>query len=260
MKNLSLSDLAEKLKSSPRVKGIFTTGSTAGKMSPSSDIDIVVVLDRNSEKIKSIYTLIENRLADIFFLDFGFVARLKNKKVVSANDLEGMVVEWLAHGKIEYDPTGALFTLKAKIDEEPPRQRIHDSEKRDLWIKVNYNFIANFRHHNSPDEIYHQALELRLLYSVIELVVAYFSFRDIPWRGEKAAVKYLKQNDAVFFSALLAWLESSDRNEKMNHYQRLFEMVFFGKYQKWPDDFIVPLSDHNRDEEELISFWQAITR
>jgi len=52
----SLEKLIEKLKTSPRVKGIFSTGTTATRMNPSSDIDLIVVLDKNTENIKSVYT------------------------------------------------------------------------------------------------------------------------------------------------------------------------------------------------------------
>jgi len=131
----SLSNLIEKLKSSPRVKGIFSTGTTATKMNPSSDIDFVVVLDKNTEEIKSVYTTIENRFSDVFFFDIEFLNQLENKTEVSANNFDGVFLEWLMSGKIEHDPENLLVTLKNKIDRNPPLQSIFDSEKRDLWIK-----------------------------------------------------------------------------------------------------------------------------
>src|SRR3989344_1145536 len=95
----SLTKLIEQLKLSPRVKGIFSTGSTATKLTPSSDIDLVIILDKNDESIKSIYTIIENRFSDVFFFDVDFLKQLENKIEVSANNFDGMFLEWLAKGK-----------------------------------------------------------------------------------------------------------------------------------------------------------------
>jgi len=260
MKYPSLSNLIERLKSSPRVKGIFSIGTTATKMNPASDIDFVVVLDKNLEDIKSVYTMIENRFSDIFFFDIDFLNQLQSKDEVSGNNFDGMFSEWLASGKVEYDPDNLLLTLKNKISETPPLQKVVDSEKRDFWIKTNYNFIANSRYYNSSDELYHKALELRLLYSVIELITAYFSFRAIPWRGEKAAVKYLEQNDQEFFVIFQKYSASNILIEKMKYYGQLFEKIFFGKYQKWGEDFIIPISQRGGYDSKLSDFWNSLVK
>lgn len=227
-------------------------------MNPSSDIDFAVILDKNSEGIKSIYTMIENRFADIFFFDIDFLNQLKSKREVSANNFDGMFLEWLANGKIEYDPENFLSALKTKISKEPPSQKVQDSEKRDFWIKTNYNFIANSRYYNSSDKLYHQALEFRLLYSIIELITAYFSFRNIPWRGEKTAVKHFEQNDPKFFSLFQKYSQSSNLNKKMKYYRQLFEGTFWGEYQKWPNNFIIVISNKNQYDEELLGFWNEL--
>ena len=143
MKNLTLKNLIEKLKSSPKVKGVFSTGTTATGLTPSSDIDLIIILDKNSEDIKSIYTTVENRFADIFFFDVDFLNQLKEKGEVLGNNFSGIFFSWLAKGKIEYDPESILADFKSKIGENLPTQKITDSEKRDVWIKTNYNFICN---------------------------------------------------------------------------------------------------------------------
>lgn len=258
MKTTSLSQLIKNLSASPRVRCVFTAGTTATILSPSSDIDLIVILDRNIEDVKSVYTMVENRFADIFFFDIDFVQALLGKKELSANEFEGMFADWLMKGKIEYDPESMLTNLKQQIEKEPPIQKISDSEKRDLWIKTNYNFIANSRYYSSNDPLYHEALELRLLYSVIELVTAYFSFRDISWRGEKAAIKYFKQNDPEFLSLFQHYSVSKNFDEKMKHYRQLFEKIFYGEYQKWQDDFVVLFSWKEGYTPELAGWWKDI--
>lgn len=259
MKYPSLANLIEKLKASQRVKGIFSTGTTATTLTPSSDIDLIVVLDKNPEEVKSIFTTIENRFSDIYFFDIEFLNQLKDRNEVSGNNPDGMFLEWLQKGKIEYDSENLLVNLKSKIEKTPPIQKIDDSEKRDFWIKTNYNFIANSRYYNSKNEIYNKALELRLLYSVIELITAYFSFRGIPWRGEKSAIKYLELNDPDFLSIFEKYSRSNSLTEKMEYYTRLFHAIFFGEYQKWKDDFVVAISSKNQYDQRLNSFWDNLT-
>lgn len=169
-----------------------------------------------------------------------------------------MFVEWLAKGEIKYDSENLLRELKSKIGKSAPVQKVPDSEKRDFWIKTNYNFIANSRYYNSGNELYHKALEVRLLYSIIELITAYFSFRDIPWRGEKAAVSYLEQNDQDFFSTFREYSRSHTLDGKMKSYRELFNIIFFGEYQKWEDDFVVPISNQSQYDPKLISFWNNL--
>src|SRR3989344_8657599 len=241
MEQLSLMNLIEQLKLSPRVKGIFTTGTTATKLTLSSDIDLVIILDKNDESIKSVYTKIENHFSDIFFFDIDFINQLKSRQEVSGNNFDGMFLEWLVKGKIEYDPESLLLTLKNIIDKNPPLQNVTDSEKRDFWIKTNYNFIANLRYYNSSDELYRKALEMRLLYSVIELITAYFSFRGMPWRGEKAAVRYFEEHDKKFLETFRKYSASGSLEKKMKYYRALFAKVFFGTYRRWEKGFIVPI-------------------
>ena len=257
---LSLEKLLVKLKTSPRVRGIFLTGSTATKMSPSSDIDFVVILDRNTENIDKIYTTIENRFSDIFFFDVDFLNRLNDTSDVSGNTVDGMFIDWLLKGKIEYDPENLLSSFKSKITETPPVQKVADSEKRDFWAKTNYNFIANSRYYNSNNKLYHQALEIRLLYCVIELISAYFSFRAIPWRGEKAAVKYLEQNDPEFLATFQQYSASNTLDEKFKYYGQLFNKTFYGEYQKWKEDFVIPISQKNGYDISLADFWNSLVK
>ena len=222
---------------------------------------MIIILDKNSEDIKSIYTTVENRFADIFFFDVDFLNQLKEKGEVLGNNFSGIFFSWLAKGKIEYDPESILADFKSKIGENLPTQKITDSEKRDVWIKTNYNFICNKRYYNSTNDLYHKALELRLLYSVIELITTYFSFRNIPWRGEKNAVKYFEQNDPDFYSVFQEYSKSHSLEQKMKYYEALFNKIFFGEYRKWEEDFVVPISNkQNVNDKKLEEFWNDLVK
>lgn len=254
----SLENLINKIKSSPRVKGIFITGSTASGLKPYSDIDLVIVLDKNVEKVKAIYTTIENYFADIFFYDIDFINKIKNKQEVPANNFDGLFLSWLAMGKIKYDSDGILLALRKKIIKNKSKLKVHNSNKKDFWVKVNYNFLANMRYYNSKNKLYHQALELRLLYSVIEIVAAYFSFRDIPWRGEKAAINYFKKNNPEFLKIFQQYSQSKTLKDRIKYYQKLLDRVFFGEHQKWDKNFIVPITNKNQYNQKLVDFWNNL--
>jgi len=255
----SLASLLEQLKASPRVRGIFTTGTTAATMNLASDLDLVIVLDRNPEGLRSIYTMIEDRFSEIFFFETDFLNELATKAEVTGEEFDGMFVEWLAKGRIEHDPDGLLLTLKNKLEAKPPRQVVSDSLSRGDWVKANYNFIANTRFFKSGDELYHRALEIRLLYSTIELVTAYFSFRGIPWRGEKAAVQYLGRHDREFLATFQRYTASTTLAEKMKCYEELFKKVFAGEFQKWDQDFVVAISKESKDDRKLLHVWTELT-
>lgn len=258
MKYPSLARLIERLKISPRVRGVFVTGSTATALTPSSDIDLVVILDKNAVKIQSVYTTIENHFSDIFFFDVAFLRQLEAKREVPGNSFEGMVITWLAMGKIEYDPDKILQELRTKIDLKDFALIIPKQEQYDLWVKVNYNFIANIRYYRSNDELYRQALELRLAHSVVELVTAYFSFRNIPWRGEKAAVEYFRANDSKFLGVFQSYTTSATLEQKMRNYEKLFQWALHGEFRRWDNDFVIPLSIQHQFDPGLTGFWDSL--
>ena len=254
----SLQYTINKLSLSVRVKGIFTTGTTATGLTPSSDIDLVVILDKNKEGIKSTYTMIENRFADIFFFDLAFVKRCAKRDVIPANGFEGIFLTWLAKGRIEKDEQQILAKLQTKSLSKIELLTVSTEEKQDNWFKINYNYIANTRYFRSGNKLYLQALEIRLLYSVSELIVAYFAFRDVPWRGEKAAVIYLEKNDPQTYDCFKEYVKSQTVNDRYRVYASLFEKVMVADYQPWNKDFLVILNLRQKIDTSLEKFWNEL--
>ncbi len=259
MSSLSLSQVIDKLERSPRVRGIFLTGSTATSITDSSDIDLIVILDTNTVGLKSIYTTIEDHFADIFFFDTSFLKRLNTKNTFTANDFDGMFVTWLTLAKIVYDPDALLKKLCVKLEHQSPEFTFAKQEQQDLWVKVNYNYIANTRYYKSNNTLYHQTLELRLLYSITELVTAYFSFRNIPWRGEKAAIEYLEQHDPEYLKHFQAYSFSTNLEQKVKSYKGLFSQTLHGEFKQWDKDFVIPMSSQHHYDPKLIGFWESLS-
>lgn len=247
-----------KLTLSARVKGLFTTGSTATGLTPSSDIDLVVILDGNKEGIKSVYTMIDGRFADIFFFDLAFVKKCTKLDTVSANGFEGIFLTWLAKGRIEKDNRGILAGLQTKAQSRVETLVVSTEEKRESWFKINYNYVANKRYFDSGEALYREALEFRLLYSVSELIVAYFAFRDIAWRGEKEAVLYLKKEDRKTYACFRKYFSSWTAKGRYEAYTKLFKRVLVSKDQQWGEDFLVVLNSKHQVDKSLEKFWSKL--
>ncbi len=252
--NPSLSQVITNLVHAPEVRGVFRTGTTASTLGPSSDIDLVVVLDACPEGIRSANTRIEGRFADIFFFDVPFVERLAGLESVAINGFEGMFLTWLAKGAIEKDAMGQLASLQKSASAKLAASGVTQGEKEACWFKINYNFIANKRYRDSDDPLYHKALELRLLYSVPELIVSYFTLRDIPWRGEKEAISYLEAQDPATFEIFTAYTKSSSLPGRFALYEQVFERVLHGEFGRWKEDFLLIKNEQNQLNKTSVPF------
>lgn len=240
MSSKSLEAVIEQLKNLENVIGLFTTGTTASGLGPSSDIDLVAILEKNVDQIKAAYTTIEGRFADIFFFDRDFLTKLSAPDTVQGNAFEGMFLTWLLKGEIKKDEGGYLEGLKAQKGNNLHFE-ISEQEKSDSWFKINYNFIGNKRYFSSKNNLYHEALEIRLFHSMAELVVAYFTLRDLSWRGEKEATQYLQAQDAGTMEKLSAYWKTQTLKERYSAYEELFSRVVTQRYPQWDEDFFIAI-------------------
>lgn len=256
-----LENIIKKLENKHQVDAVFLTGSYGPDNKPYSDIDLVIILDENKEKINSLYTWIDNKFADIFFFDHADLNRIENADILSANGMDAIFLTWLNKAVISFDKSGKLSTLKTKIDDLNKKVKILENEKRSFCHRINYNFIANKRYFESNDVVYHEALELRLLYSVSEIISGYFEFRDIPWRGEKNAIKYFKENDENFYKSFLNYTKAVKIGDKFKFYTEMFFVVFAGVHERWSIGDLL-LQGKNQDANNntnLRGYWTLLT-
>lgn len=252
----------EKLKLHQNVDAVFLTGSQGSDNKPYSDIDLVIILNRHTHDLTSLYTWIDDKFADVFFFDYSDLERIDTSKELPGNAMDAVFVSWLQKATIQFDKSGMLTDLKGKTDELSKKVTIPKSEKDLFWQKINYNFVANTRYFESNDPSYHEALEVRLLYSVSEVVTGYFEFRDILWRGEKSAMKYLKENDIDFYNDFIAYTKAVDLSDKFRKYSDLVKMVFTDGYKLWNKGDVLPQAkDRTKaDNKTLIEYWNDLTR
>ena len=230
----SLGNIITHLNSSKDIDAVFITGSLGNKNAkPYSDIDLVIVLKKNKFNLYSLYRWIDEIFADIFFFDLGDIHKISTRESDDANSPEGSFVAWLKKADIQFDKSGTITKLKKKLDTIDQANIVSIKDKESFWQKINYNSIANKRYFESNDLLYHQALELRLLYSVIEAICGYLALRDIPWRGEKNAVIYLSAHHPNFYALFQKYSTTSSLKDRFDYYSQMVDLVFTEKYIKW---------------------------
>ena len=80
-------------------------------------------------------------------------------------------------------------------------------QKYDRWWLTNM-FLRITRHLNrSDDPVYIQAVDLQVNGMLDYLMVDYFNFRDLLWKGEKDAVRYWTSHDPEFLRLFMSCLK-----------------------------------------------------
>ncbi len=256
-----LKKVIENLRSKKEVDAVFLTGSGGrSPLKPWSDIDLIIVFKKNTKQLYSLFTWIGGRFADIFFFDLGDMARIEKKRIIGGNTPEGTFVDWLKSGSIQFDKSGKTTELKALIARGKIKCRITREDTFSFQRKVSYNYTANNRYFSAKDPLYHEALELRLLYSVIELALAYFVLRGIPWRGEKNAMKYFKQKDGKYYTALARYFAARDLKTRMKLYNQMVPMALTKQYGIFPKSKIIAVAhkDSYAHSVALTKYWKKL--
>ncbi len=120
--------------------------------------------------------------------------------------------------------------------------------------KINYNLVNNARYFRSNDPLYHAALEIRLLYSISEALVGYFTLRHVYWKGEKNAILYLREHDPKYLGIFEMACRGESLKTKFNAYCKLAEESFTAEYPKWENDVAVSMDGY------FGSFWNELLK
>jgi predicted nucleotidyltransferase len=247
--NQSLQEIITKLSQNDNVDALLLCGSTAtGKQTKSSDYDLVLVVKEKPEKLLSLFTYIDSLPADIFFYSLDDINRIISDKHAKEGG-ETWLMHWLPEGKISFDKSGDLSKLQSISSEI---QHSADTSASTSAYKMNYNLVNNTRYFESDDPLYHSALEIRLLYSIVESFVGYFSMRHLYWKGEKKAIRYLEENNPEYFSIFQKAARASNLRDKFSAYRDLVERSFTTEYPKWDKDVTASI------EGDFGSFWNEL--
>ena len=266
-KSVALDEVIERLKKNKVVEGVVITGSAANKsFGPLSDYDVLVVLGETKVKPRVVVTYIDSRLADMLFTTTKKIKEiLKHKKLDFAGDsFEGQVIHWVRNGKITLDKHGLLNKLQKQFKNKNFPCAAEDNYLYGIWHNINYNILQNRRMAKSQDPIYAITVDVRLLYSVIQLFTSYFAFRKIPWRGEKASLRYVRKNDPRFFNTLVKCLKETSRNKKLKLYESLAKLTFPTRRLWEPNAttivFEPEVKVNSKTVKEGLKFWNSLIK
>lgn len=223
----------EKLKSDDNVDTVFMTGSNHNNEAKTySDIDLVVIFKENKDELYCLYDWIDGIFAEIFFFDLNDLKRIATSEKLDIESFDTILLDWIKKSNIYFDKSRTLTELKSKAQNIDTSQQSSKS-KEGFWQRINHNYIVDKRYFDSVDSLYHEALEIKLFYSMEQVICAYFAFRDIPWRGEKNAISYLKENDSNFYQLFKNYTSAASLEERFDAYSKIFEAMFTDKYKKW---------------------------
>ena len=233
--DLTLEAAVGRLAACPVVDGVLLTGSTANLgLTATSDYDLLIVLDDPLPLHVGIGRL-EGRVADLAFTSTDLLDRL----VADPGEAAGLplawpIVRWLTNGTIAYDRDGRLARAQTAAQAGAVRLTVDEHAIYSVWFRANYNLRHARRLLAASDPAVLLALDLRLLYSLYDLVPAYFILRGLPWTGEKAAARYWQARDPEFMALLEAALTTAERRRKVALYEQLAARALAPAGAIWP--------------------------
>ena len=231
-----LDRIIEKLKLNRDVDAMLITGSLGvGKSKPYSDIDLVVILKENKNSLYSLYKWIGGIFAEIFFFDMSDIQRINTSKNIDSDNFDAILLDWVKKSNIYFDKSGVTTYLKSKSS-EIDISLVSEKSKNGYCQRINHNYITDKRYFESGDKIYHESLEMKLFYSMEQIICGYFALRDMPWRGEKNAILYMKENAKDFYKMFQDYTSATSLIERFKAYSHMVELVFTKEYKKWTTD------------------------
>lgn len=263
--NMALDEVIARLRQNNVVEGILQIGSTPEEsLHPHSDYDLLIVLREMPLPLRVLLTLVEGRLADIIFVHLSFLETMLVQDLEqAASDYEGVLLEHIKVGTIVYDREGRVSQAQQTLTNADWFRRPSDRTVYTEAVRgIHYNYQQNQRYLHSGDPIYQKALEIRLLYSLMEVISGYFMVRRIPWQGEKKAIGYWQEHDPEYLSLFEAYQQARDLEGKFEIYAQLADRSLQPIGGLWPRNAVNIALEGNswsvEDVEAAVDFWHSL--
>ena len=204
-----LTEIIHSLKGKDSVDAVLLVGSQSkDEHKEYSDIDLVVILKEKTSNLQSLFQWVDGKPCDIFFFDGAILQLFLEAKTIPANKMDAVLLDWLDTAKVYFDKSGILKSLMDNKESLKAKLEVPIEEMVSFESKINAMYVTNKRYFDSGNPEYHDALETKLLQDIYDVLIGYFEFRSIPWRGEKTMPRYLKENDETFYDAYVSCLRS----------------------------------------------------
>lgn len=240
MKSLMNFDaLIESLKTSPAVDGLMLIGSAAqNTLNAHSDRDLLVVLEQRPVPITNGTAFCEGVLVDLIIETREEIEKLVRAEPgsISLSDSAASFFRWMPSGSIILDRGGCLTRLRDRIAHDEAGAVFTEGESRGRADKALYNLAQTQRMSDSYDSLYQQAIDLRMLYQLADLMVDYFNLRGMAWAGEKESIRYWQANDPAYLELFTACYWEPDRGERVRLYGELVRVTIEPAGFSWDGD------------------------
>lgn len=262
---MTLDEVLARLAQNEAVEGVLLIGSTRElDLRPHSDYDLLVVLREMPLPPGILLTVIDDRLADILFVRSSFVDKILSPDFEEASDeQEGFLLEHLKNGSIAYDRDGRIRKVQHKLIGrqwfvKPNNRRVYTEAVRG----IHYNYQHNRRYFDSSEPIYQTALEVRLLYSLMQVILSYFIVRRLPWQGEVKAIQYWRENDPDFLTLFETYQGAPNLKDRFKAYTKMAERTLEPVGGLWPRNAVsVALEGDAWGTEEVsaaVDYWHSL--
>lgn len=218
-----MQEILDRLMQRPNVDGLLEIGSMArNALTPASDFDLVIVLADAVQAWYAGVTQIDGRLTDLLFVASEAVGRIEALKQPVPHDHElAPIIRWLADGRIAFDRTGRLQRLQQQVRQADWVQSIDQRASYSAWFAANFNLAHAERMLSTADPLYRTTAQIRMaVYGHSDLWFGYFTMRKLAWRGDKAGVAYLQEQDPAFLATYQAFVGEIDPARKLSHYRQ----------------------------------------
>jgi hypothetical protein len=265
---LILDEVLARLAASPIVDGLALFGSRpAGVADPASDYDLLLLVHSQPVQIFQLLTSIDGRLADVVLVETALADRAlaPSAAPVAPFSFESMYLLKMGHAEIVYDASGRLHQARQKVTTRPRAAWLQGSSHAAVyaaWFWQNHTLVHLQRIVNAQDEAHRTEFDLMLAAALGDLGRAYYTLRDLPWEGQKTAVRYWERHDPDFLAQLRACLGTAGRQEKLAGYRLLVAQALAPAGGLWPPGvtavYLADPAQHETHAATALSYWNEL--
>ena len=246
--------LVEHLKASQNVDGLLFLGSTGqSTLNAFSDRDLLIVLNERDPSITNGTVFCDDILVDLVIVTRKQIEDLiiTEPGSISLSDSRASFFNWVLSGIIVLDRCGCLVLLRDTLRRNKSMPKLTEGEAVSRSDHTIYNLAQTQRMSGSPDPFYQQAVDLKMLRQLSDLMVDYFNLRGLPWRGEKEAIRHWKSLDPGYIDLFMRCYWERCQAQRVRLYAELvkatIEPIGFRWYTDGPNFVLSPPSDMTRE-------------
>ena len=262
---ITLDQFIGRLGQRAEVEGLIGMGSAArGAPGPHSDYDLLVVLKTLPAPLSVGLTRVDGRLTDLIFVTAEEIERLVSRgpQDVPADGMTGRLMGWLREGQIRFDRTGKLAAAQATMQLEGWTRGPSWAEQYRTWFSLNYDLAQTRRYTTNPDPAAQSIVDVRLLFGLSNIWLAYFQLRALPQVG-KAAARYVAETDPTFLDLFQRCAGEPDRWQRFGLYAQLVQRASAPFGPVWPEgatalQFQDDTAVEPADVQAALRWWQSL--